>query len=144
MKDVGEIQVTVGEVVNHIRASGAFAPALREVVCRKLTRDAAVDAGLSVSDDELQEAADTFRRTNGLAGAEDTMAWLKAAGLTIEAFQEWIETNVLMEKFRDKLYAETDKEPLAAAAPVKTLMRKLIYDAWLAERAAGTLTKLPD
>ncbi|NOY81798.1 MAG: hypothetical protein GXP31_12450 [Kiritimatiellaeota bacterium] len=139
MPAIQEMEVTVGEVLNCLRINGQFATALRNVVQRKVVRAAAEEAGLSVSDEELQKAADGARAAAGLNKAEDTMAWLKISGLTPEVWEEWLETNLLISKFRDKLEAEADTAAYMAAPAVKETVRELVFQDWLAKAVGGAL-----
>ncbi len=137
MAELAELEVTVGEIVKHIRMTGVFASALREVVQRKVTRAAAEEAGLTVSDEELQSAADGFRVANGLNKADQTQAWLAAAGVDVETLENWLETNLLISKFRDKLEAEADKAAYVATPAVQETIRRLVYQDWLAKTIGG-------
>jgi len=77
-----EIEVAVAEVVDYLRVTGRFAPALHDVVVRKVTVAAARKSRLRVTPKQLQRAADAFRAINGLSKASDTKAWLRASGIT--------------------------------------------------------------
>ena len=106
MAKLNEIEIAVAEVVDYLRMTGQFSPALREVVQRKITAEAAKKARMKVSNGELQKAADTFRVANGLNKASDTDAWLKSNGVSLEAFEEFLEANLLINKFKDALGKE--------------------------------------
>jgi predicted double-glycine peptidase len=60
---------------------------------------AAHEAGLSVSDGELQQAADHFRQSHGLTSAERTRQWLAREGLTVDEFEAGLERDLLLAKF---------------------------------------------
>ena len=104
-----ELEVTVNEVVDYLKITEAFAPALREVVKRKITAQAATESGITVQDDELQRAADAFRLVNGLSKASDTENWLKSIGVSMDVFENHLETNLLMSKYKDVIEQESDK-----------------------------------
>ena len=53
------------------------------------------------TDAELQQAADEFRRSTGLYESEETLNWLKQAGLTVEAWEERLERDLIARKVRD-------------------------------------------
>lgn len=53
------------------------------------------------TDAELQQAADEFRRSSGLYEADDTLNWLKQNGLTVDAWEERLERDMVARKVRD-------------------------------------------
>ena len=124
-----EIEVAVAEVVDYLRINGDFAPALAEVVQRKVTADAARKSGLKVTAAELQRAADGFRAIRDLLKASDTERWLQANGITVEALESYLETNILISKFKDQL-AKRGKKLLKSKAVAETV-RELAYREWL-------------
>jgi hypothetical protein len=124
-----EIEVAVAEVVDHMRIKGDFAPALAEVVDRKVTVAAARAEGLEVSDEELQRAANRFRISLDLHRAEDTSRWLAANGLTVEALERHLETEILIRKFKNHL--QKNAEELLESKEVRSTVRELAYRRWL-------------
>ena len=131
-----EMEVAVAEVVDYLRLKGRFAPALREVIVRKATVDAAKKSRLKVSTTELQKAADTFRAVNGLSKAADTQTWLQANGITVEALEEYLETNLLISKYKDHLEKKVSKTKYLSSKPVKETVRELIYQDWVSKALA--------
>ncbi|MBN1292803.1 MAG: hypothetical protein JXB48_13260 [Candidatus Latescibacteria bacterium] len=134
MADINELEVAVAEVVDYLRLSGDFGSALREVVKRKITAQAAKENGLTVSDEELQKGADTFRIVNNLSKASDTENWLKIMGVSIDTFEEFLETNLLISKFKDTLETKGDKQKYIDSEAIKESVREMIYQDWLGEQ----------
>ena len=132
MAKLNEIEIAVAEVVDYLRITGQFSPALREVIQRKITAEAAKKARIRVSNGELQKAADTFRVANGLNKASDTDRWLKSNGVSLEAFEEFLETNLLINKFKDALEKKTAKSKYLASPGIKESVKEMIYQDWLA------------
>ena len=126
-----DIEVTVAEVVDYLRITGGFAPALRSVVVRKVAADAARKRGLKVSASELQRAADAFRMVNNLVKASDTKRWLGANGLTVDALEDFLETNLLVSKLKDKLEKSASKAKYLKTEGIKESVREMIYQDWL-------------
>ena len=131
MAGIDELEVAVAEVVDYLRMSGDFGPALREVVRRKITAQAARESGLTVSDEELQKGADTFRLVNNMSKASDTENWLKSMGVSLETFEEFLETNLLISKFKDTLEGKADKNEYLSSEAIKESVREMIYQDWL-------------
>lgn len=130
-KGIQEVEVSVAEVVKRLRFNGTFAPALQEVVRRKLTVREAQRRGITVPDEELQRYADTFRIARGLVNAEDTFRWLEDIGVTPEDYEELMEANVLIDKVKDALEKEADTGTLACLPGVKEAVREAAYREWL-------------
>ncbi len=126
-----EIEVTVAEVVDYLRVTGQFTPTLREVVERKLTAQAARKSRVRVTAAELQRAADVFRAVNDLSKASDTQRWLRSNGITLEALEGYLETNILISKFKDTLEKKTNKTKYLTASAVKEAVREMVYRDWL-------------
>jgi len=133
-KKIKEIEVTVAEVVDYMRITNRFAPSLREVVERKIAVEEGKKKGIKVSTKELQKAADTFRLINDLSTASDTNAWLKSNGISLESLEEYLETNLMIYKLKDKLEKETNKSKFLSTQEVKEVIRDLIYEEWLRSR----------
>ena len=126
-----EIEITVAEVVDYLRITGQFAPALREVVERKVAAQEAKKKKLKITDSELQKAADAFRSVNDLAKVSDTNRWMKSNGITLEAFEEYLETNVLISKLKDALNNKTAVKKYQSSSAIKESIREMIYADWL-------------
>jgi hypothetical protein len=127
-----DIEVSVAEVVDYLRVTGQFTPALREVVERKITAEAAAKSGIKVTTAELQKAADAFRVLNDLNKARDTERWLRSTGISIEALEAYLESNILISKFKDKLEKKAGKAKYLALPVIKESIRERIYQDWLA------------
>ncbi|MGE5613921.1 MAG: SurA N-terminal domain-containing protein [Bacillota bacterium] len=130
-----EIQVKVAEVVDYLRFDGSFAGALQKVVTRKLAVQEAKKRGIKVTDGELQNAADIFRRVNNLVTADQTDKWLKERGLSVETLEEYLETNLLIHELKNQLEKEYDREKYLATRAAKNSIRELAYTEWLSGAA---------
>ena len=128
---VAELEIAVSEVVDYMKIAGSFSPALRAVVARKVTAEAARKAGISVSLKELQRAADVFRAANGLHSAKDTQKWLEGLALPLESLEGLLETNLLVNKFKDRLEKKASKTRYHSQPPIKESVREMVYLDWL-------------
>jgi len=127
-----EIQVGVAEVVDYTRITGGFEEALKEVVKRKVTVEAAKQKGFQVSDEDLQRAADVFRAVNKLYTMEETEQWLKGKGLTIESLEDYLEANLLIAQFKEDLEKLVDQEKYRNSPVIKESLKELAYQDWFA------------
>jgi hypothetical protein len=130
-KETKELEISVAEVVDYLRITGRFTPALREVVERKITAEAAKKKGLKVTTQKLQKASDTFRAIHGLHKSSDTKRWLKSNGISEEILEEHLETNLLISMFKDQLEKKTSKTKYLSSQAIKESLRQSIYQDWL-------------
>jgi len=128
-----EVQVGVAEVVDYSKVTGGFSQALKEVIKRKITVEEAKKRGIEISDEELQQAADIFRNVNKLNTVEETETWLSEKGLTLEVLENYLETNLIIFKFKEELEKEADKEKYYTSPIVKDSIRRLAYQEWLGQ-----------
>ena len=126
-----ELEIAAADVVDYLRINGDFSPALREVVQKKITVQAARKAKLKVTTRELQKAADAFRMAHGLHKASDTNEWLESNGISLEALEEYLETNLLINKFKESLQKKVSNRKYLNSRSVKELVREMIYEDWL-------------
>jgi hypothetical protein len=85
-----------------------------DALTEQLVQDEARQAGLSVTLEELQSAADAFRRRHGLSAAADTHAWLSEQGMTVDDFKANLEHDLLATKLRQHLTAARVEEHFTA------------------------------
>lgn len=88
----------------HLR--GRLAPMIREAMVDHFVQQEARQAGLEVSVQELQKAADAFRRRHGLDAAADTQTWLNERNMSVEDFEAGLAEDVLAAKLRQHVTAE--------------------------------------
>jgi peptidylprolyl isomerase len=94
------------EVVGFLTLTGQAQGVLAEVARRKEALKRAGELGISVSDEELQEIADQYRRLRGLYSAEEMGRFLVNEGLTEEDFEAFCEASALMAALRAHLATE--------------------------------------
>lgn len=129
-----EITVGTQDVVNYLRVNGDFAPALRDVVERKMCAQAARESGMDVTDEELQEVFDNFRYSMGLEEADDTKRWLEASGLSLDDLEEHLEENLLMYKWKNHLEEQANKDDYLESETIQDQVREMIYQDWVNEQ----------
>ena len=129
-----QIEVTAAEVSAYARITGRIVPALRDVLQRKVTAQAAGKAGITVSTAELQKAADYFRLAHGFNKARDTEDWLKSKAISIEALEEHLETNLLISKFKNYLVEEASPGKCSELPVGDESAKDKIYRDWVEAR----------
>ncbi|MFT4558325.1 MAG: parvulin-like peptidyl-prolyl isomerase [Porticoccaceae bacterium] len=94
--------ISLAEVVRSLQLSGKtelLAEAARDLILQSEIRD----RRLTVSDDQLQTAADDFRRDQKLERAVDTQNWLKERGWSIERLELHLERKLLHENLLNEI-----------------------------------------
>jgi hypothetical protein len=132
-KKTPEIDIDVAEVVDYLKLSGGFKSALGEVFRRKVTAEAAKRHRIAVSTKELQKAADILRADRGLHKAGDTEEWLASNGLSVDALEQFLETNLLISKFKGALEKKANLKKYHASSSVKDSVREMVYQDWWAK-----------
>lgn len=110
----GGLPLSLRDWLVYLKRRGRLLPLLREGSLDNLVARRAADAGLTVTDAELQVAADAFRRRHGLASAADTHAWLSRQHLTVTDFERSLEADLLAEKLKDHVTRGRIDEHFAA------------------------------
>ena len=81
------VSLSPHDLLVRLHQRGRLLPLLRETVVEEFLVRQGKQAGLAVSDEELQQAADRFRHRHGLTTAEQTRQWLARESLTVDAFE---------------------------------------------------------
>ncbi len=100
------LTVSPEDILYHIKLSCQIPSILEAIATRKIIRDEAEKAGIKISTEELQQAADSLRLVNKLIKAEDTWAWLEKYHLSLDDFEEIAQTNLLSAKLANHLFAD--------------------------------------
>ncbi len=98
-------QLTLSGLLKRLRMQGRLRSLVEGALTDQLVQDEARRAGLSVTREELQAAADAFRHRHALSSAADTNAWLSRHGMTVDDFKANLEHDLLAGKLRQHLTA---------------------------------------
>jgi parvulin-like peptidyl-prolyl isomerase len=96
----GAETLSLGDFLAAMKRSRRLRPVLLDSFVEHYLVNRARRAGLTVNDQELQQAADNFRLRNGMASAEQTQQWFQREALTPEDFATGLERDLLVEKLR--------------------------------------------
>jgi parvulin-like peptidyl-prolyl isomerase len=111
---INRVSLSLRDWLTYLKRRGRLQPLLREAALDHLLAQQASEAGLAVTDAEVQAAADAFRHRHGLSSAADTQAWLARQRLTVEDFEQSLERDLLAEKFTDHLIRNRIADHFAA------------------------------
>lgn len=98
--------IEVADFLRTLRLSGQFDGLIEQIVRDHLTVQAAKKAGLRVSEQEIQERADQFRRARGLHRAADTNKYLDALRVSLDEFEAFIADSLYREKMMQQVCSD--------------------------------------
>jgi parvulin-like peptidyl-prolyl isomerase len=107
-------QLSLGALLTKLHLQGQLRPLVLEALADRLVQEEARREGLSIPADDLQAAADRFRRRHGLSAAADTHAWLLGRGLSVDDFEAGLEESLLAAQFKRHLTSPQAEEYFAA------------------------------
>jgi hypothetical protein len=126
LNEKGIQPITSNEIIGQTAGYGAVKEFISFVFMGNVAHSRSGELGLSVSDDELNEFVDNFRRANNLHDVRHFKIWLSANNLSPEQFEEVMETRLMGEKFMTKTdetdnKATLEKDMLAGADFIERL-----------------------
>lgn len=95
--------ITTDTFINLLKLNGRFESLMEEVLKDKLTVNAAKRAGITLTEEEIQERADMFRRAHGLQRASDTTDYFASIGVSLDEFEQFIVEGLYQEKMNSKI-----------------------------------------
>jgi parvulin-like peptidyl-prolyl isomerase len=98
--------VDVAEFMRVLKLTGQFQGLLEQFVRDRLAALGAKKAGIEVSEAEIQERADQFRRVRGLHRASDTNKYLDAMRISLDEFEAFIVDSLHQEKMLNQVCSE--------------------------------------
>jgi parvulin-like peptidyl-prolyl isomerase len=94
------------DVIAYLRRSHEIAEVAALAECNALVLNICEQLGITVSDEELQAAGDTFRLEHKLLGASETLAWLQEQRITVEDWTQGIRVALLTKKLKEHLFGD--------------------------------------
>ena len=94
------------EILYQLKLSCLIPSTVEGVVTRKVITRVASEQGIKAEPNELQQAADSLRLLNKLQSASDTWLWLQQHNLSLDEFEELVQTTVISSKLANHLFAD--------------------------------------
>ena len=98
--------IDLAEFVRILKLTGQFEALLEQFVRDRLAALGARKAGIQVTEAEIQERSDQFRRVRGLHRASDTNKYLDAMRVSVEEFEGFITNSLYQEKMMRKVCSD--------------------------------------
>lgn len=93
--------------LHYLHRRGKLLAVLKRAIGDEIVSRYAREHSIVVEENDLQQAADRFRLTNGLSSAQRTQAWLKKRGQSVIAWEASLEFELLREKVIDHVTCES-------------------------------------
>ena len=103
-------EIQLAEFVRTLKLTGQFQELLEQFVRDRLAARGGRKSGIPVSEAEIQERADQYRRVRGLHRASDTNKYLDAMRISLEEFEAFITDSLYTEKMMSKVCGEQPVE----------------------------------
>lgn len=97
--------ISPSDVLQQVKLSSQFPEIVEGIVSRQIVVQHAKTLNLSLTTEELQKAADSFRLKNQLVTAEQTVSWLKQQGLSLDDLEALMHHSVLSAKLAEQLFS---------------------------------------
>jgi len=98
--------IDLTEFVRTLKLTGQFETLLEQFVRDRLAVLGARKSGIQVTEEEIQERANQFRRVRGLHRASDTNKYLDALRVSVEEFESFISDGIYQEKMMRKVCSD--------------------------------------
>ena len=94
------------EILYQLKLSCLIPSTVEGAVTRKVITRVAAEQGVEAELNELQQAADSLRLLNKLQSASDTWLWLQRHHLSLDEFEELVQTTVISSKLANHLFGD--------------------------------------
>jgi parvulin-like peptidyl-prolyl isomerase len=98
--------ISQGDVLQQVKLSSQFPAVVEAIASRQIVAQQAEKLDLQIDTAELQKAADRFRLKNNLVTVEQTVAWLKQHGLSLDDLEALMQHTVLSAKLAEHLFSD--------------------------------------
>jgi parvulin-like peptidyl-prolyl isomerase len=100
------ITITNEDLLHQVKLSCKVPETIEKIIERKIIISAAQEAGIELTKEELQQAANQMRAMSKLKDAQATWAWLEKYGLSLEDFEEIVSLTLVSGKLCKHLFAK--------------------------------------
>ena len=100
------ITITKEDILHQIKLSCKIPEMVEQIIIRKIITEAVEKAGIEVTTEELQKAANQMRAMNKLNDAKATWVWLEENSLSLDDFEEIVHINLISRKLSNHLFAD--------------------------------------
>ncbi len=100
------ITITQEDIFHQVKLSCKIPEIIEKIIEQKIIISAAQAAGIEVTKEELQQAANQMRVMSKLKDAQATWVWLEKYSLSLDDFEEIVYVTLISKKLINYLFAE--------------------------------------
>ena len=100
------LKISSEDIIRNIKLSCQIPSVVEAIATEKIIALTALELGITVTEEELQQEGDSLRLENKLVKALDTWTWLKKNHLSLDDFEQLVHAKVLSRKLANHLFAE--------------------------------------
>ncbi|MCX7596297.1 MAG: peptidylprolyl isomerase [Fischerella sp.] len=100
------LTISCSDIIHNLKLSCQIPSVVEAIASQKIIAQAAQQAGIQVTEEEIQQEGDKLRSEKKLIKAKDTWAWLKKHHLSLYEFEELARNKVLERKLANHLFSD--------------------------------------
>lgn len=110
MNDLSKRSIDPEEIINFLKSEMNLNEVCQQILLQRVIDRAALEKGITVTTEEIQDEANIQRREKRLEKAEDTLAWLADQLISPHDWEMGIRHRLLAQKLAEALFAEEVKK----------------------------------
>ncbi len=99
------LTISSSDIIHSLKLSCQIPDVVEAIASQSIIAEAAQEAGITVTPEELQQEGDNLRFAKKLVRAKDTWTWLETHHLSVNEFEELAYNNVLSKKLANHLFS---------------------------------------
>lgn len=99
------LTISSSDIIHSLKLCCQIPDVVEAIASQSIIAEAAREAGITVTPEELQQAGDQLRFAKKLVKAKDTWTWLEKHHLSVNEFEELAYNNILSHKLANHLFS---------------------------------------
>jgi parvulin-like peptidyl-prolyl isomerase len=102
---LNNLAISSSDFIRRLKLSCQIPEIMDAIVSQKIIAEAAQEAGITASSQEIQQEGDSLRLAYKLVKAKDTWTWLKKYHLSLDELEELVREKILYRKLANHLFS---------------------------------------
>ncbi|BAY29949.1 hypothetical protein NIES2107_17930 [Nostoc carneum NIES-2107] len=99
------LTISTSDLIHSLKLSSQIPDVVNTILSRQIINDTAQEAGIEVTEAQLQEEGDKLRLDKKLVTAKETWAWLDQHHLSVKDFEELVYNSLIAKKLANHLFS---------------------------------------
>ncbi|BAZ40659.1 hypothetical protein NIES4101_66200 [Calothrix sp. NIES-4101] len=99
------LNISISDIIHRLKLSCQIPDVVRAITSQKIITEAAQEAGIELTEAELQAEGDKLRLEKKLVTAKETWAWLDKHHLSVMDFEELVYNSLISKKLANYLFS---------------------------------------